>query len=599
MNIGIVANLLRENSINNNKTLGNSLEKLSTGLKINKASDDASALAISDKLRTQASGIKQGIDNANSAIAMMNIADKSMDELSNILDTIKAKAIQMNTDTTNEDGRKIIKTDILKLIESYDDIVCRTNYNQTPLLNGCASPFDFQVGDDSNEIISVNVDSVESRQMGEADPYKLKNFITGFSMTVAIPEISNTEESNYIFETIGTSGSISTYEITESPVEIPLYIEDRANVKIGIYSNASDSIVTSSMRSLVDYYTEEGFSTENYGSSKLDNYSLDIDLLFIVLPTEEFDNDEVNMMTSFLDSGGRIFFTGEHSGYSTNVNNIISNTISLLGGEMSILNGEYDGENNVHTNTDGNMNLNNIPLLAGVSTFTTDLYAQLEVSGSLTQPIIVDDDNRIVMAEQGAGKGRISLVADVNWFTTNNGEDTGLDSTISQNDIFLNNLAISSYTNTQFVNSGGNPNTESVIYTFSDEEPYSSLNSTNITQNENLSCDCDDVELIRNDIDPVLKIQAQNLMRVIDEALSQLNAQRANVGAGTNQLESSARNQVTNYVNIKNAESIIRDVSYEEESSNFNKANIIAQAGSYVQSQANEIDKQSVAHLLK
>ena len=296
MNIGIVANLLRENSINNNKTLGNSLEKLSTGLKINKASDDASALAISDKLRTQASGIKQGIDNANSAIAMMNIADKSMDELSNILDTIKAKAIQMNTDTTNEDGRKIIKTDILKLIESYDDIVCRTNYNQTPLLNGCASPFDFQVGDDSNEIISVNVDSVESRQMGEADPYKLKNFITGFSMTVAIPEISNTEESNYIFETIGTSGSISTYEITESPVEIPLYIEDRANVKIGIYSNASDSIVTSSMRSLVDYYTEEGFSTENYGSSKLDNYSLDIDLLFIVLPTEEFDNDEANRL---------------------------------------------------------------------------------------------------------------------------------------------------------------------------------------------------------------------------------------------------------------------------------------------------------------
>ena len=88
-------------------------------------------------------------------------------------------------------------------------------------------------------------------------------------------------------------------------------------------------------------------------------------------------------------------------------------------------------------------------------------------------------------------------------------------------------------------------------------------------------------------------------MRVIDEALSQLNAQRANVGAGTNQLESSARNQVTNYVNIKNAESIIRDVSYEEESSNFNKANIIAQAGSYVQSQANEIDKQSVAQLLK
>lgn len=186
MNIGLLSNLLKENSINNNKTLGNSLEKLSTGLRL---TDDASGIVISDKLRTQASGIKQGIDNANSSIAMMNIADKAMSELSNILDTVKAKAIQMNTDTTSEDGRKIIKTDILKLIESYDDIVCRTNYNQTPLLNGCVTPFGFQVADDSNEIISVNVDSVESRHMGEADPYKLKNFITGFNTMPVTPSM--------------------------------------------------------------------------------------------------------------------------------------------------------------------------------------------------------------------------------------------------------------------------------------------------------------------------------------------------------------------------------------------------------------------------
>ena len=192
MNIGTWSNLLKENSINNNKVLGNSLEKLSTGLRINKASDDASGLAISDKLRTQASGIKQGIDNANSAIAMMNIADKAMSELSNILDTIKAKAIQMNTDTTSDEGKKIIKTDILKLIESYDDIVCRTNYNQTPLLNGCATPFDFQVGDASSEIISVDIDSVESRKMGEADPYKLKNFITGFNSMPVSTSASST-----------------------------------------------------------------------------------------------------------------------------------------------------------------------------------------------------------------------------------------------------------------------------------------------------------------------------------------------------------------------------------------------------------------------
>ena len=88
-------------------------------------------------------------------------------------------------------------------------------------------------------------------------------------------------------------------------------------------------------------------------------------------------------------------------------------------------------------------------------------------------------------------------------------------------------------------------------------------------------------------------------MKVIDEALNQLNSQRANVGTGTNQLETSAINQMTNYVNLKSAESIIRDIDYSSESSNFNKANIIVQAGSYVQSQANEIDKQSISQLLK
>ena len=148
MNLGLASHaslVARENFNKNNTLLNNSLEKLSTGLRINKASDDAIGLAISDKLRFQSTGVKQGIDNANSAISMMQIADKSINELSKILDTIKGKAIQMNTDTTSEEGRKAIKNDILALIENYDNIVCSTNYNKTTLLNGCATPFVFQV----------------------------------------------------------------------------------------------------------------------------------------------------------------------------------------------------------------------------------------------------------------------------------------------------------------------------------------------------------------------------------------------------------------------------------------------------------------------
>ena len=123
--------------------------------------------------------------------------------------------------------------------------------------------------------------------------------------------------------------------------------------------------------------------------------------------------------------------------------------------------------------------------------------------------------------------------------------------------------------------------------------------NSSLTTIQSPTCACDSLNLVRNDDSPTLLHQAIKLMEVVDEALTQLNSQRSNVGAGTNQLEVSAKNMMTSYVNVKRAESVIRDLDYADESANFNKANIISQAGSYVQSQANNIDKQYVSQLLK
>ena len=124
----------QEAAQNTNKSIANSLEKLSTGLKINKASDDASGLAIADKLRTQVTSINQGISNGNSAIALLQITDKSMAEQSKILDTIKSKLIQANTDTTSTAGRTAIAKDVTKLLQQLNNIGEQTNYNGTNLL---------------------------------------------------------------------------------------------------------------------------------------------------------------------------------------------------------------------------------------------------------------------------------------------------------------------------------------------------------------------------------------------------------------------------------------------------------------------------------
>jgi len=176
----------QEAAQNTNKSIANSLEKLSTGLKINKASDDASGLAIADKLRTQVTSINQGISNGNSAIALLQIADKSMAEQSKILDTIKSKLIQANTATTSNDGRTAIAKDVTKLLEQLNNIAEQTNYNGTNLLQKARSTagaslnaartaqtgLSFQIGENKDDLI--NTKTIQANVAG----YKLTTLAT-------------------------------------------------------------------------------------------------------------------------------------------------------------------------------------------------------------------------------------------------------------------------------------------------------------------------------------------------------------------------------------------------------------------------------------
>ncbi|WP_071628323.1 flagellin, partial [Poseidonibacter lekithochrous] len=149
-----------EAATNTNNNLQSSLEKLSSGLRINKASDDASGLAIADKLRTQANSIGQSISNGNSAVALTQIADKAMAEQSNILDIVKTKLIQASTDTTSDEGRAAIGKDVDKLLAQLNNIAEQTNYNGTKLLEGAnsaaaATALTFQMGETASDTIAT------------------------------------------------------------------------------------------------------------------------------------------------------------------------------------------------------------------------------------------------------------------------------------------------------------------------------------------------------------------------------------------------------------------------------------------------------------
>lgn len=164
--------------INNNVQLDQSpylnanqaLNKISTGLEINSAADNASGLAIAEKLNVQTSGISQSIDNVNSGLASLQIADQAVSEQSNILDTVKEKLLQASTDTTSQDGREAILKEIKGLLENFDNIASSTNYNEQTLLQNnrddksVSQGLELQAGEKSEDIIES--EGIQSNTQG-------------------------------------------------------------------------------------------------------------------------------------------------------------------------------------------------------------------------------------------------------------------------------------------------------------------------------------------------------------------------------------------------------------------------------------------------
>lgn len=109
INTNISAMNAHTNATVNNRSLDDSLSKLSSGLRINKAADDASGMVIADSLRAQANSLGQAISNANDGIGIIQVADKAMDEQLKILDTIKTKSIQAASDSQSASSRSAIQ----------------------------------------------------------------------------------------------------------------------------------------------------------------------------------------------------------------------------------------------------------------------------------------------------------------------------------------------------------------------------------------------------------------------------------------------------------------------------------------------------------
>jgi flagellin len=153
-------------SSQSNKALSTSLERLSSGNRINKAADDSSGMAIADSLRSQANAMNQAISNANDGIGIIQTADKAISEQVKIMDTIKTKATQAAQDGQSADTRKAIQDDVRQLITQLDNIANTTSFNGKELLSGNFINKEFQVGAFSRNTVDASISATNSNKIG-------------------------------------------------------------------------------------------------------------------------------------------------------------------------------------------------------------------------------------------------------------------------------------------------------------------------------------------------------------------------------------------------------------------------------------------------
>lgn len=166
INTNIGAMNAHRNATMNNVGLDKSLNALSSGLRINKAADDASGLAIANQLSAQSSGLGQAIRNANDAIGLIQTADGALEETGNILKRVRTLSVQSANDTQTAASRANITAEVTALIESLDNIASTTQFNGQNLLDATggdgAGSFVFHTGAYSGETTTVAITSASS-----------------------------------------------------------------------------------------------------------------------------------------------------------------------------------------------------------------------------------------------------------------------------------------------------------------------------------------------------------------------------------------------------------------------------------------------------
>ena len=570
INTNIGALRAHNNLYNNSAALDTSLERLSSGLRINWAKDNASGLAIADQLRTQASSLKQAIDNGNEAMSVLTVADKAIEEQVNILDSIKQKAISAAQDGQSTKTRNMLQADINRLMEELDNIANSTSFNGKQLLSGGYINQEYQIGDRSNTTVKTSIGPTMSSKIG------VTRFETGANVTASGPvnmvikNYNGVEDFKFAEVTISYSVGTGLGALTEEINRV----SDRTGVR------ATHTVQTYGVYEIKQGTTGKDFSINGVIIGQIEYQDADkngqlVQAINAVKDTTGVEAArDANGKLILNSADGRGIVIGGDPGVGSGI--VAKQKVNF--GRLHLV--RNNGQD-VPISGTGNFGFISPAFVSQQSLSLRDTKGRIEGNnadalGFFAYPggskYIITGFSSLSTWMSGAGSG----------FSQGSGYSIGSGQNYS---VHLADKFV-------FVSANG----WSKAYNVSEGSGFSA--GSGKSQFAPMKTSADALFIIDRTSGVTTLKGAMAVMDVSETAILNLDQTRADIGSAQQQIQSTLNNITVTQVNVKSAESIIRDVDFAEESANFSKYNILAQSGSYAMAQANT-SQQYVMQLLQ
>ena len=573
INTNIGALRAHNNLYNNSAALDTSLERLSSGLRINWAKDNASGLAIADQLRTQASSLKQAIDNGNEAMSVLTVADKAIEEQVNILDSIKQKAISAAQDGQSTKTRNMLQADINRLMEELDNIANSTSFNGKQLLSGGYINQEYQIGDRSNTTVKTSIGPTMSSKIG------VTRFETGANVTASglvnmvIKNYNGVEDFKFAEVTISYSVGTGLGALTEEINRV----SDRTGVR------ASFTVQTYGVYEIKQGTTSRDFSINGVIIGQIEYQDADkngqlVQAINAVKDTTGVEAArDANGKLILNSADGRGIVIGGDPGVGSG---IVAKQRTNFGRLHLVRNNGQD----VPISGTGNFGFISPAFVSQQSLSLRDTKGRIEGNNADALGFFAYPGGSKYIVTMQAGVGALS-----NWMgQAGSGFSAGSGYSIGTTHRYSVHLADKFV----FISQGG----WSKAYNVSEGSGFSA--GSGKSQFAPMKIGSNALFVIDRTSGVTTLKGAMAVMDVSETAILNLDQTRADIGSAQQQIQSTLNNITVTQVNVKSAESIIRDVDFAEESANFSKYNILAQSGSYAMAQANT-SQQYVMQLLQ